>query len=231
MTSGIKGGKEILPQRDSRTDKDNSNIETSFSRKRHPISLRFESFILYIYPSSTLISIITFSSTLFFSIFLVFILSTITNLSIRVLVGRPCPSPRCLLIAWSCRTRRFQIQVIKWRHLWEPFESKSLLCIKAKDKPSNMTSSTPPTDTQINQSGTSVPPVQPPINPSGATDPLISPLALVTLNAPSTQHAGASSQNPFDIHWPPMTIPGTDLPFTEPIYHLDRSLPFNHSLS
>ena len=75
---------------------------------------------------------------LFYSILHIFLslysLSTITNLSIRVLVGRPRPSPRCLLVAWFSRTRRFQIQVIKWRHLWGPFESKSSLSTKAQDE-------------------------------------------------------------------------------------------------
>ena len=86
-----------------------------------------------------------------------------------------------------------------------------------------MTSSPPSTDTQINISGTFVPLIHPSINPSGTTDPLVSPPLYVTFN---TQHVGASSQNPLGIHWPPMTTSGTDLPFTEPMHHPSRPLPF-----
>ena len=58
------------------------------------------------------------------------------------------------------------------------------------------------------------------------TDLLVSPPTLVTFNTTSTQHIGASSQNPLGIHWPPVTMSGTDLPFTEPIHHPGRTLPF-----
>ena len=131
----------------------------SLTRKTNPIRFRFESLIPYIYPSTPQISIIPFFSTIFYFIFLVFILSTISNLNIGVSVGRPRPSPYCLLIAWSSTTQRFQIQLIKWRCLWETFESKSLFSTKAKDKTSNITSSPPTTYAQINPSGTSVSPI------------------------------------------------------------------------
>ena len=83
-----------------------------------------------------------------------------------------------------------------------------------------MTSSPPSTD---NTSGTSVPPINPPINPSETADPLTSLPPRVIFNA---QHTGASSQNPLGIQWPPLSTPGINLPYTEPIHHSDRSLPF-----
>ena len=85
-----------------------------------------------------------------------------------------------------------------------------------------MTSSLPATDTQINPSATSIPPINSPISPP----------ELITFNIPptqhagtSSQHAGASSQNFLGIYWPPITIPGTNLHFTEPIHHSSISLP------
>ena len=86
-----------------------------------------------------------------------------------------------------------------------------------------MMSSPPSMDTQINTSGTSVPPINPPINPSETADPLTSLPPRVIFNA---QHTGASSQNPLGIYWLPASAPGVNLPYTEPIHHSSRSLPF-----
>ena len=82
-----------------------------------------------------------------------------------------------------------------------------------------MTSSPPSANTQINTSGTSVPPINPPINPV----PITSLPPRVAFNAP---HTGASSQNPFGIHWPPASVPGASIPYTEPIHLSSRPPPF-----
>ena len=90
-----------------------------------------------------------------------------------------------------------------------------------KTNHSNMTSSPPSTSTPINTSVTSVPPVNPPINPSETANPLTSLPPRVIFNAP---HTRASSQNPLGIYWLPVSMPGVNLPHTEPIH--SRPLPF-----
>ena len=82
-----------------------------------------------------------------------------------------------------------------------------------------MTSSPPSIDTQINTLGTIIPL----INPSILSTPINTPPT--SYAGTSSQHARASSQNSLGIYWPPVTMPGSNFPFTALTHYTDRPLP------
>ena len=100
----------------------------SYTRMSNPIPHRFESLKqLYIPPISSHID----HPILFYSILLIFLqlysLSTLTNLSIGVSVGRPRPSHHCSLVSCLNRTQRFQDS--SYQDVFSKIEQATIKCI------------------------------------------------------------------------------------------------------